>query len=249
MTSLAPLDLPGRFLNAAGFLGWSPPRQSSQALPLDGFVTNPISLNPRSPAADACLLPYQGGFLLHNGMPNPGLRQVIRHNAKRWQDASCPVWAHLIAQEAAQLDRMVRRFEEVESITALEISLEPTRGLPLARELLAAAAGEKPFLAWLPLDAPEAFLNAAAESAAAGLVLGAPRGTLPQSASFINGRLYGPGLSPLMIAKLGEAQQYGFQAVVAGAGVWSITLAQTMLAAGADAVQWDGALWKPAPAA
>ena len=72
-------------MNAAGSLGFSPERYT----PIDwsklgAFVTNPISLLPRTPAQGGRFTSYTGGFLLHTGYPNPGFRQVVRRYARKW---------------------------------------------------------------------------------------------------------------------------------------------------------------------
>ncbi len=65
-------------MNAAGVLGFFPDRHG----PIDwgmlgAFITNPISLSPRTPAHGSRFEAYPGGFLLHTGYPNPGLSLVI----------------------------------------------------------------------------------------------------------------------------------------------------------------------------
>ena len=65
-------------MNAAGMLGFIPnPRAPLDLGWLGAFVTNPVSLSPRQPAENRVMLPFAGGFLLHTGLPNPGLRVVI----------------------------------------------------------------------------------------------------------------------------------------------------------------------------
>ena len=69
-------------MNAAGSLGFAPDRRGPIALEqLGAFVTNPVSLRPRTPAQGARLLPFPGGFLLHSGHPNPGFNRVVRRCA------------------------------------------------------------------------------------------------------------------------------------------------------------------------
>ena len=68
------LQIPSPWLNAAGMLGFAPGKPWPFDAPQGAFVTNPVSLKPRTPAGNRCLLPYPGGFLLHTGLPNPGLR-------------------------------------------------------------------------------------------------------------------------------------------------------------------------------
>ncbi|HNQ95866.1 MAG TPA: hypothetical protein PKH47_14440, partial [Anaerolineales bacterium] len=63
-------------INAAGSLGFAPDLRVLQelgGLEFGAFVTNPISLRPRVPTAQPAVLEYPGGFLLHTGLPNPGI--------------------------------------------------------------------------------------------------------------------------------------------------------------------------------
>src|SRR5512147_1080331 len=84
-------------MNAAGSLGFAPdPYGPTELEQLGVFVTNPVSLAPRSPAHGERVLSYPGGFLLHTGYPNPGLKNVIRRYAAGWSRSSLPVWVHLL---------------------------------------------------------------------------------------------------------------------------------------------------------
>jgi hypothetical protein len=78
------LEISTPWMNAAGFLGFSP---SSPAWPAEmgAFVTNPISLAPRKPALHRQVQPYAGGFLLHTGFPTPGFQAVLRQNVEKWK--------------------------------------------------------------------------------------------------------------------------------------------------------------------
>ena len=71
-------------MNAAGSLGFAPdPRNGIDLDSFGAFITNPISLRPRLPAAQPAVIEFPGGFLLHSGLPNPGLSSVIKkHGAK-----------------------------------------------------------------------------------------------------------------------------------------------------------------------
>src|SRR5512146_1143254 len=109
------LPLDKYLLNAAGMLGFAPHPRGPVDLGLFGaFVTSPVSLTPRTPAESRCLLPFPGGFQLHTGLPNPGLRAVVQRCALRWASASLPVIVHLLAAAPSEVSQMVRRLEEVD---------------------------------------------------------------------------------------------------------------------------------------
>src|SRR5687767_12191231 len=79
-------------MNAAGSLGFAPDLRNGLSLDAFGaFVTNPVSLRPRLPAAQPAVIEFPGGFLLHTGLPNPGLSSVIKTHAARWNRSSLPI--------------------------------------------------------------------------------------------------------------------------------------------------------------
>ena len=105
-------------MNAAGSLGFAPDRRGPIALErLGAFVTNPVSLRPRPPAQGARLLTFPGGFLLHSGHPNPGLRRVVQRHAARWARSPLPVVVHLLAENPADaLAHYALRFCEANAV-------------------------------------------------------------------------------------------------------------------------------------
>ena len=104
-------------MNAAGMLGFFPdPHASLDFSRFGAFVTNPISHLPRTPAKGTRFMPYPGGFLLHTGLPNPGLSQAIRRYGRYWASSSLPVIVHLLAQNPDELAWMVEQIEGVGSV-------------------------------------------------------------------------------------------------------------------------------------
>lgn len=251
-TSL-PLDLPSPWLNAAGMLGFAPPAQAwNWPHPQGAFITNPISLKARQPAERRALIPYPGGVLLHSGLPNPGLRRVLRQFAPIWGRSNLPVWPHLFG-EPPEIAEMARILEEVEGVAALEISIPLEAARQEAVALLQAAQGELPLIACLPLQLVHAdWLSDLGFAGASALHLDAPRGILPSgsmpsgsmpSGSLVRGRLYGAGLLPQALEGLQAAQKTGLPVLVGG-GIETPADGERLLAAGAFAVVVDLALWK-----
>ena len=79
-------------MNAAGSLGFAPDaRNGIDFASFGAFVTNPISLRSRLPAAQPALIEFPGGFLTHSGLPNPGLPSVLKKHSARWNRADIPV--------------------------------------------------------------------------------------------------------------------------------------------------------------
>jgi dihydroorotate dehydrogenase (NAD+) catalytic subunit len=208
------------------------------------FLTNPISLSPRSPATERALLPYPGGVLMHSGLPNPGLNRVLRRHAGRWAQSSLPVWAHLIGQDPDEIYQMVRRLEGVEGISAVEIGIPPDAQENEALAFARAAAGELPVVISVSLTAAgEPWLKALSPMGISALTFSAPRGALvTASGKPVRGRLYGPAVFPLMLAAVQNARTIGLP-IIAGGGIYRHEDGQALRDAGAWAVQVDTALW------
>lgn len=237
------LSLP--LMNAAGTLGFSPDSRLPIELgQLGAFLTNPVSLLPRTPAHGVRCLPFPGGFLLHTGYPNPGLEAVLRRCAAHWNRSSVPVIAHLLGQGIDDLASMALRLETVAGVAGVEVGFPKDAGRELVQAFIRAACGELLVIARLPVDQAAALAPAALAAGAAAVSLGAPRGTLPlPGGGFVHGRLYGPALFPQGLAVVRTLAQSGIPVIGSG-GVYSQAHVQAMLAAGALAVQLDTALWR-----
>ena len=236
-------------MNAAGSLGFAPEQHGPVDLGrLGAFVTNPVSLERRSPAQGVRYLPYPGGFLLHTGHPNPGLKAVIRRYAPRWRRSRVPILVHLLGQEAGEIVRMVRRLEGLTGVAGFELGLPPQADGQTATDMVAAAAGELPVVLRLPPERASELANvltaATKKTSLAAISLGPPRGALPgPDHESVHGRLYGPAVFPLAMAALHALRRVGLP-VIAGGGIYRPEQVEALLSAGASAVQLDAALWR-----
>ncbi len=233
-------------MNAAGSLGFAPdPHGPVDLTCLGAFITNPISLAPRTPAQGVRYLPYPGGFLLHSGHPNPGLRAVLRRNAARWKRSSLPVIVHLLCQGVDEVTQMIRLLEGLPGVAGIELGLPPQVNAQSACELAQAASGELPVIVRLPMEGA-AELATALAAALPGITisLGPPRGALPSPFdTLVHGRLYGPGIFALALATLRRVLPAGLPVIAAG-GVYQPQQVEAMLTAGAVGVQLDAVLWR-----
>jgi dihydroorotate dehydrogenase (NAD+) catalytic subunit len=239
------LDLSSPWMNAAGSLGFAPPARWPIAETMGAFVTNPISLAPRSPAAERGLHSYPGGVLLHSGLPNPGMSRVLRKYCERWAQNNTPIWVHLIGAHPDEINQMVRRLEGKEGVMAVELGLSPEVHGEQALAFVEAAYGELPLVVHLPLTlAGEPWLNELAGLGVSAISFGAPRGMVKTGEKhMLNGRLFGPSLFPLIMAAVQTGRKLGIP-IIAGAGVYRHQDAQTLRDAGALAVQLDTVLWR-----
>jgi dihydroorotate dehydrogenase (NAD+) catalytic subunit len=232
------------WLNAAGTLGFRPPRAWPWPAPPGAFVTNPISLARRTPAEERTLLEYPGGVLLHTGLPNPGLRAVIKAHGQRWARLDLPVWVHLLAGSPVDASQMVEMLEGRQDIAAVELGISPRSSADEALSLVRAAGIELPVIACVPLDrAREDWLSDLPAAGASAICLSAPYGAMPaRSGKTVSGRLYGPALFPQVLLGVQRLHSLNLP-IIAGCGVVSLQTGQALLDAGAWAVQLDLVLW------
>jgi len=238
-------------MNAAGLLGFSPePRLLGELRILDNFgafVTNPISLRPRLPAAQPALIEFPGGFLLHTGLPNPGLTAVLKKHAARWSRADIPVIVHLMADRPEETQYMVRTLEGIENVMAVELGFAPLLSDDIILLNVEMCAGEIPLIFSLPAEQVLSLGPRLIEGGAAAVSISCPRGALIASRDknkLTTGRLYGRSLFPRSLELVRAAAMIGMPVIGAG-GVWTEQDAADMLSAGAMVVEKDASLWLP----
>lgn len=238
------LDLEKPYVNAAGMLGFAPdPRTMPFLDRLGAFITNPISRRPRQPAGNRCCLPYPGGFLLHTGLPNPGISAVIRQHRRRWASAFLPIIVHLLAEEPGSLAEMVRKLEGLENLLAVELGLPPDCTPERLADFLTAAEGELPAVVCLGPEQLPVLLSTLQELNPIALHLTQPRGALPNAeGDLVTGRLYGPAVHPVMLNAACEAVKSGISVIVDG-GIVEQGQAETLLGLGVLAVGLGATLW------
>jgi dihydroorotate dehydrogenase len=101
--------------------------------------------------------------------------------------------------------------------------------------------GELPLIFSLPAEQVLSLGPRLIQEGAQAISISAPRGAL-MTDHLITGRLYGRSLFPRALEVVYSAAKLGLPIIGAG-GVWTKENADAMLAAGARAVQVDGALW------
>ncbi len=167
--------------NAAGTLGFAPDVNGWVDLTrLGGFFTNPVSWHSRSPSQSCCSVDYPGGFLIHSGVPNPGLRSTIRQHRMAWERSPIPVVVHLLCQELSEVRQMVSALEGLPGVSGLELGLPPNVTPLQAGSLVNEAIGELPVIVRLPFNRVVDLAPViAAQFPLAAISLGPPRGKLP----------------------------------------------------------------------
>lgn len=242
-----PLEFPTdkKTMNAAGTLGFAlNPSSSIDLSQLGVFVTNPVSLTPRTPAQGTRLIPFPGGVLMHTGHPNPGLRTIVKHFSPRWTRSPLPVIVHILAENPEAVGQMVETLEDLEGVIGVELGLHPGADEQGCCELTRAGLGELPLIVRLPVDKPIQIAEAVIESGASAISLAPLRGMLPDlDGNLVRGRLYGPVMFPIVLAKLNSLVAQKIPTFAAG-GIYNQRDVRFMLDAGASAVQIDITMWR-----
>ena len=244
-------------MNEAGTLGFAPDYRAPAPWDAFGaFVTNPLSLRPRLPAASPALVEYPGGFLLHTGLPNPGLPAAVKKYTRRWADSRLPIIVHLMADRPEETARMVQSLERLENIAAVELGFAPQLSDDLILLTVEMSLGELPLIVSLPVEKILSLGPRVVTEGAAAISLAAPRGMMTLAPGLspsgrgdagvreqVTGRLGGAGLFPQSLLVVRDAVRAGLPVIGAG-GVQSKENADTMLSVGALAVQVDASLWR-----
>lgn len=230
------------WLNAAGTLGFS-----GEAEPLvdtrrlGAFVTHPVTERPRQPVAGHRLVRYPGGFLLHTGQPNPGLRTVLRRHRHRWGRMEVPVILHLLVDAPLSARRMLLQIEALDEVAAVEVGVEFNDDGLLDELIHGLLPSELPLLIRIPLDLGPAVIQRASQAAA--VVLTPPRGRTLIEGHLVGGRIFGPAVFPVMLQAVERYAGTLTCPLIASGGVYDRLQRDALLAAGAAAVQLDSVLW------
>jgi len=238
------LSLTNPVMNAAGVLGFAAEyRGLIDFARLGAFVTNPLTLAPRSPAHGPNAVPLPDGVLIHTGLPNPGVSAAIRRWGSEWARLGCPVIVHLAATTPEEVSRAVERLERADGVSGVELGLRDDVSPEEAARAVRAARGGPPLLVCLPLARAQDIAPAALAAGADALTVGAPpRMTVPVNDSSVTGRAYRSDNLAAVLPALEALRDMPVPLIGAG-GIFSIEHARAMLAAGAAAVQVDAAAW------
>ena len=235
------------FMNAAGSLGFAPDTRAG--IPIDSFgafVTSPFSLRPRLPAAKPEMIEYRGGFLLHTGLPNPGLSAGLKKYSAKWSRSELPIIVHLMADRPEETQHMVRMLETQENVMAVELGFAPLLANDILMLTLEMCLGESPLIFSLYAEQVLNLGPRLIQGGADAVSIATPRGALTNDDKQVTtGRLFGPSLFPLSLDVVQSAAKLGLP-IIGSCGVWSRENADAMISAGALAVQVDAALWNPA---
>lgn len=239
-------------INAAGSLGFAPdfrsPGDFGNLNPFGAFVTNPISYRPRRPAAHPNVMEFPGGFLMHSGLPNPGFHAALKKYSAKWSRAELPVIVHLMADRPEEARRMTRELENIENVMAVQLGFAPLLSDDIILLTLEMCLGEIPLIFALPHEQVLTLGPKLTQGGASAISVSPPRGALRDTAgNLASGRMYGQSLFPRALEVVRSAAMAGLPIIGSG-GVWSQADVESMLKAGAMAVEADARLWVPGEA-
>jgi len=236
-------------INSAGMLGFAPDFRVLEELgslnKLGAFVTNPISLRARMPTASPAVIEFSGGFLLHTGLPNPGFQNVIKKYSAKWNRSELPIIVHLMADRPEETQQMVRQLENVENVMAVQLGFAPLLADDIILLTLEMCLGELPLIFALPHEQILSLGPKLIQEGASAISISSPRGAIyDENKNIITGRMYGQSLFPRSLDIVRSAGMIGLPIIGAG-GVWTDADVESMLGAGAMAVETDTQLWVP----
>ncbi|MBN1260187.1 MAG: hypothetical protein JXB35_05860 [Anaerolineae bacterium] len=222
---------------------------------LGAVVTNPVSLHARKAARGPRFMTHGDHFLVHTGLPNPGLKRVLKEHRATWARRSLPTIVHLIATTPPEVAQAAQLLSGIQGVAGLELGLDDGAEVEAACAFLEAAReGHHPILVRIPFGDIYPLAEALAECGADALTLTAPpRARLPlapdtehdtEGLLLAKGRLYGPALMPLLLHQLARWIPRLAVPVVACGGITTTDAARACLELGAAAVQIDAVMWK-----
>lgn len=246
----APLIVNNPVLLASGVAGYDAAAYAGllDLSKLGAIVTNPITWRPRRAAHGPRVVPLPAGVLIHTGLPNPGVRRVIRDYRARWARSPVPIIAHVVATTPEDVAACAAELDRCESVAAVELGIHDQAAQRDLHDIIQAArdATLLPVLVRLPLyNALELAPGAEAAGAGAVVVAGPPRGTArdPVSGQLAGGRIYGPSQTAQALRAVGQVARAVAIPVIGCGGIHTPDHARDFIEAGAVAVQIDALLW------
>jgi dihydroorotate dehydrogenase len=244
-------------INSAGSLGFAPDLRSLGDFgglnKFGAFVTNPISLRARMPTTNPSVIEFAGGVLLHTGLPNPGFSNVVKKYSAKWNRAELPIIVNLMADRPEETQQMVRQLENLENVMAVQLGFAPLLSDDIILLNLEMCIGELPLIFALPHEQILSLGVKLIQEGASAISISSPRGAMPLTPSpspkngrgeLVTGRMYGKSLFPRSLDIVRSAGMIGLPIIGAG-GVWDDADVESMLSAGAMAVETDIRLWVP----
>ena len=233
---------------AGGMVGYGEAvTRGTELATLGGVVVGPIMASSRGGSALPRVAQTPGGMVLDTGFQNRGVSNAVRRHGKLWPRLGCPVVAQLVDADPREMGKLAARITTVPGILGVEL-LPLTHDVGLAARMVRNVVRVSDLPVWvkLPLANAVEWAEKLVEMGASGLVLAqSPHGELGLEAQgVVSGELYGPLAFGMMLPVLrGVARLQLPAALIACGGIHTAAQMMQALAAGADAIQVDTALW------
>lgn len=236
---------PGKWMNAAGTAGFIPDKRFTSIFPeIDLFITNPISYQARKPAFNRNMIPFQGGFLVHNGHPNPGLKKAVQLYRKAWENSSLPICVNLLSDDVDSIEKIVRSVENIDNIVAIELGIDNTVNKEEVEKTLHAAMGEIPIILSLPFEhVYQDWLEKILIPEIVAISVQAPKDILQSGGNYIHGRLYGNSMFQLTLNAVRHLSSLD-KPIFAGVGVLHTQQISILLEMGVSNFQAHELIWR-----
>lgn len=237
--------LPGKWMNAAGTCGYMPAKGFLENFPeVALFITNPISYYPRKPAEDRNIIPFKGGFLVHSGHPNPGIKKILQLNKKAWENAHLPICLNLLSDTTESLEKIIRMVEEIDNIAAIELAFDFPLSHEITKIMIQAISGQLPIILSLPFEMVfQDWIEDILSTDIYAISIQAPRGVISHKNQLISGRLYGRSILPMTMQAVKYLSSFGIP-IYAGVGVFKKEEIISLLGLGVRNFQAHEIIWR-----
>jgi|AutmiccommuBRH23_1029490.scaffolds.fasta_scaffold01848_10 hypothetical protein len=236
---------PEKWMNAAGTAGYYPGRDFVTHFPDVGlFITNPISYFPRTPALQRCVLQFPGGFLVHSGFPNPGIKKIIQKFRIMWENSTLPICVNLLSDDPRDIEKIIRLVEPIDNVTAIELGIDHSASKDNILKIIESASGELPIILSLPYELiHQDWLVQILTNDIVAISIQPPRGTIVHNNQFISGRLYGESVLPLTMHAISYLQAKE-KPIFAGVGVTKKENLKNLIECGLKNFQAHELIWR-----
>ena len=219
---------------------------------LGAVVVGPLLNSSRGGAPPPRLAHVNGGAVLESGLQNRGASHVLQQYVRHWQRSPCPVVVQLADDHPTALAKVAIKLAQVEGLAGIELLLSEGVDGATAGQLVEALLRRCDLPLWVkvPLTGAVELAPALVAAGAVGIVVGRPLpgaalrrdgGTSPQ---LVRGATYGPLAFAPMLDSLQQVAALRLPcALIACGGLHTADQVRQALAAGAQAVQIDSAVW------
>jgi dihydroorotate dehydrogenase (NAD+) catalytic subunit len=236
-------------LLGSGAVGWGESwPECLQPHEFGALVTPPLTFNPRRGHPAPRIAEIPGGFILHTGDHNPGLRRVLRDDAPEWPALALPLIVALAGSMPEDWTRLAERLNDQPGVAGLELHLPSGVTTREAATWVANVRRtcELPLLVKVRATQAGPLADACAGGGADALVVGTPPigAAHASNGTLVEGPVAGPVAFSFTLRALRAVTVLDLPtSLIAAGGIASPEAVQVCLDSGADAVQVRSWVW------